>query len=227
MGKVVVISGTDTEVGKTFCGAALAACFRTHNYSVVAVKPVESGVGIEVSPEEDGPILAEATGQPEPLHALQRLRAPLAPPDAADLENATLDYTTWLDTIRSYQASHDVVLVEGAGGLLSPLTWNETALSMARDLSASVVVVASDRLGTLNHSLLTMHALETSGIRLDALVFSAPSEADRSTGRNSKALARFTNFRRIQTIPPMGSWRAAMPLMDNVVRWILADESHE
>ncbi len=221
MDKIVVISGTDTEVGKTFCGAALARCLVERGLSTVAIKPVESGVGEDVDEGEDGCILARATFQKSPTQALQRLRAPLAPPDAADLEKKRLEYGRWIGTIRGHQQTHDIVLVEGAGGLLSPLTWQETALSMALKLEASVVLVASDKLGTLNHSLLAMRALENAGVRLDALVFSAPMDSDRSTGRNATALARFSRFGRIQSIPGMTSWEQAAPLMDRVANWIL------
>lgn len=221
MGKVVVISGTDTEVGKTFCGAALARCMVERGLSTIAIKPVESGVGATVDEGEDGCILARATFQSSPTQALQRLRAPLAPPDAADIEKTRLEFGRWIGAIRGHQRTHDIVLVEGAGGLLSPLTWKETALSMAEKLDASVVLVASDRLGTLNHSLLAMSALQNAGIRLDALVFSAPMDSDRSTGRNATALARFSNFPRISTVPGMASWEVASGLMNNVVDWIL------
>lgn len=221
MGQVVVISGTDTEVGKTFCGAALARAMVERGLSTVAIKPVESGVGESVDPEEDGCILASATFQKSPTHALQRLRAPLAPPDAADIEQVRLEFGRWVGTIRGHQQTHDLVLVEGAGGLLSPLTWDETALSMAQKLDASVVLVASDRLGTQNHSLLAMNVLENAGVRLDALVFSAPLDSDRSTGRNAAAVQRVSKFGRIQSIPGMKSWELAAPLMDKVIDWIL------
>ncbi len=221
MAQIVVISGTDTEVGKTFVGAALGRAFAERGYKTVAIKPVESGRVGEVTDEEDGRILAMGTLQEQPTEALQRLKAPLAPPDAADLEKVKLEFGRWIGVIRGYARTCDIVLVEGAGGLLSPLTWKETALSMAQKLDAKVVLVASDKLGTLNHTMLSMQVLEANDVPLAAVVFSAPSESDRSTGRNATALARFTNFERIAAVPGMKSWEMAAPLMEKVIDWIV------
>jgi dethiobiotin synthetase len=86
---VVCVTGTDTEVGKTWVTAALGAALVAQGRSVVAIKPVESGVALDGV--EDGALLAEATGQRAPLQALTRLRAPVAPPVAADREGVRLD----------------------------------------------------------------------------------------------------------------------------------------
>lgn len=225
MGRVLVISGTDTEVGKTFVGAALVRRLVDQGFDTLAVKPVESGVGAEVGEGEDGVILAAASRQKSPTQALQRLRAPIAPPDAADLEKVKLEFDKWVGQIRGWAKMHDLVVVEGAGGLLSPLTWTQTALSLAERLDARVLLVASDKLGTINHTLLCMEVLERHNVELAGIVLSAPRDVDRSTGRNLAALAKFTGFRRMTSVPGMDSWERAAPIMDVVIPWIFEEIS--
>jgi dethiobiotin synthetase len=186
----VLITGTDTGVGKTFVACRLAEALRGAGRRVIAIKPVESGCGAEIGDVEDGVLLARATGQSEPLTALVRLARPVAPPVAADAEGVALDHEEWCREIRSRAHGADVVLVEGAGGLLSPLTWSATGIDLARDLRAEALVVAPDRLGTINHTRLTLMALRSAGIPVLGVVFSAPGPADASTGTNAAALAR-------------------------------------
>lgn len=190
-GRVIVVTGTDTEVGKTFVTAGLARALVARGLTVVAIKPVESGVPAEdVSPTEDGAILAAATGQAEPTAALQRLRTPVAPPVAADAEGVTLFPEAWRAAVARATAEADIVLVEGAGGLLSPLTWDLTALGLARELGAAALVVGADKLGTLNHTKLTLRTLESAGVEVLGVALSAPETADHSTGLNVPALAK-------------------------------------
>ena len=221
MGRVVIVAGTDMEVGKTFVSAALARRLVQQGFSTLAVTPIECGVSGEVSDDEDGAILASATSQASPKEALQRLKAPLAPPDAADLERVVLEAGRWIGAIRGWQRVHDVVLVEGVGGLMSPQTWTDSALTMAQRLDAKVLLVASDRLGTLNHTLLCLHALKTHDVPIVGVVFSAPADSDRSTGRNASALARLSGIRRIVSVPGMDTWQSAAPIMDAVIPWVL------
>jgi dethiobiotin synthase len=170
--RIVMVTGTDTGVGKTFVACRLARALTGAGRRVLAVKPVESGCGPEPTDSEDGVLLARATGQSAPLAAFVRLRLPVAPPVAADREGVVLDHDEWCREIRTLSREAEIVLVEGAGGLLSPLTWETTALDLARDLEASALVIAPDRLGTINHTLLTLSALKSEGIPVLGVVFS-------------------------------------------------------
>ncbi|TVR05024.1 MAG: dethiobiotin synthase [Deltaproteobacteria bacterium] len=199
---ILLLTGTDTEIGKTEVGCGLARALADRGVRVCAVKPAESGVdGDTPGPGEDGVRLARAARQTEPAAALVRLRTPVAPPEAADREGVRLSHGPWLDRIRALAEVHDVVLVEGAGGLLSPLTWEITAIDLARDLGAAAIVVAPDRLGTLNHTRLTLAALDAAGIPVAAVVFSAPATADASTGSNAPALQRLHPDLRVHRLP--------------------------
>jgi dethiobiotin synthetase len=214
---VVCITGTDTEVGKTLVTAALGAALVERGRSVVAIKPVESGV--ELGGVEDGVVLAEATRQEAPLQALTRLREPVAPPLAADREGVELDPKYWTDFISHNSRSFEVTLVEGAGGLLSPLTWTDSLRDLAITCEASAIVVALDKLGTLNHTLMTLELLEAAGVRPLGVVLNRLGE-DSSTGANAAALKRVRPDLRVVQVPTVASWREAVPHMTRVVEWI-------
>jgi dethiobiotin synthetase len=184
--RFVVVTGTDTNVGKTFVTRALARMLVERGRSVVAIKPFESGA----SGDTDAQLLAEATGQREPRSALVSLRDPLAPAMAADREGVTLDLGAVRDHIVSLSRGMDVALVEGAGGVLSPLTWTTDITTLAHDLDAAVVLVASDRLGTLSATHCAVQVLLDSWLLPSAIVLSAPAEPDLSTGLNAGALRR-------------------------------------
>ncbi|MCI0573134.1 MAG: dethiobiotin synthase, partial [Myxococcaceae bacterium] len=147
-----------------------------------------TGCGAEPSPAEDGVLLAQATGQRSPRRALRRFRAPLAPALAAELEGTAVVLEEIVEEILRDAWSAEVVLVEGAGGLLSPMGWSWNAVDLARALDAAALVVASDRLGCINHALLTLGALDAAGVRVAGLVLSAPEVLDESTGANAAAI---------------------------------------
>ncbi|MGM0556905.1 MAG: dethiobiotin synthase [Myxococcota bacterium] len=220
--KIVVVSGTDTEIGKTLVACGVARALVDRGLDVRAVKPVESGTQPDPSPAEDGLLLAEAAGQPDPPHAFVRLREPLAPPVAAEIDDVELDMDDWCERIRNIadEVDVDVLLVEGAGGLLSPLTWSENARDLAERLDASVLLVAVDELGTLNHTLLAAEALRRGDLELEGVVFSTPAQADSSTGRNAETFRRFSGIDRVATLPRVADWKDAAEHLRGVSNWI-------
>ncbi|MCA9449454.1 MAG: dethiobiotin synthase, partial [Candidatus Omnitrophica bacterium] len=185
MNRPLLVVGTDTGVGKTRVGTGLVKAMQSTGRPVLAIKPVESGISEMELHEEDGAQLAQASGQSFPTQALTRLKAPLAPPVAAEKEGLSLHPEEWVSLIKDLLADHAFTLVEGAGGLLSPLAWNWTARDLAEELQARVLLVASDRLGTLNHTLLTLEALDAKNLSVLGVVFSAPEVTDPSTGLNA------------------------------------------
>lgn len=221
--RVIVVSGTDTEIGKTLVGCATAHLLGARGFHVCAVKPVESGTQAAVQPDEDGRLLAISAGQAAPTEALTRLRAPLAPPVAADLEGVTLDMERWCEQIAKLREEADLVLVEGAGGLRSPLTWSADTKELARRLGASVLVVAADRLGTLNHTLLVLESLRAAKLPLVGVVYSTPERSDMSTGRNAEALRRHAGIQRVVELPRVGGWREAAGHLEEVADWVLGE----
>ncbi len=114
----------------------------------------------------------------------------------------------------------EVLLVEGAGGLLSPLAWDWNAVDLASVLDAAALVVASDRLGSVNHALLTLSALDLSGIRVAGIVLTAPPEPDASTGSNAAAIARLSGISRVQAVPRIDDPAGAVTWFEEVAGWL-------
>jgi dethiobiotin synthetase len=224
----VVVAGTDTGVGKTFVGVALARALVRSGARVVAIKPVESGCGDAPEADEDGARLAAATGQADPPRALLRLRMPVTPALAAEREGVVVDVAALAETVRAAGEGADVVLVEAAGGLLSPLSWTADATDLARALAAGVLLVTSDRLGVLHHVRSTLRALRGAGLRPLGLVLSAPAEPDASTGTNAAALARLVDERgathpiadRIVSVPRTSHPEIAAEALAPTLRWL-------
>lgn len=176
--RVLVVTGTDTDVGKTVVTAAVVATARAAGLSVTAYKPTQTGV----APGEPGDVaeVARLTGV-EGREGV-RLRAPMAPRPAAALEGAILPtLSAHLDTLVHLGTRHDVVVVEGAGGVLVELTEaGETLADLTAALpDAGTLIVARSALGTLNHTLLTREALAHRGIRQLGVVLGAwPGDPD-------------------------------------------------
>ncbi len=186
-----LVTGTDTGVGKSMVGAALVRAWCDAGVDVGVLKPVESGVA---DAPADGTLLWDAAGRRQPLEEVcpVRLRAPLAPPVAARQEGVVLDPGDWARRIDALRARHARVLVEGAGGLLSPLWEGGHAAELARRCGLAVLVVAPDRLGVINHVRLTVEALQRRELAVVAVVLSrvAPGAPDPSCATNAAEIAR-------------------------------------
>jgi len=198
---VLVVTGTDTGVGKTVATAALACHARLAGLDVAVCKPVQTGI---VDGDDDLAEIGRLAGvaalypgwrYPEalaPLAAAQRARMPL--PTGAELA----------DLIRRADAPGRLTLVEGAGGLLVELGEGGVTLrDLAAELGAPVLVVVAPGLGTLNHTALTLEALATHSVSSAGVVIGAwPGEAGVAESDNRDALARLAPVR---AVLPAGS----------------------
>ena len=197
----VLITATDTGVGKTWTSIALATALKKAGRKVVGIKPVETGTAEVASGGEDGVKLAEATGQAAPKQALYRYRSQVSAALAAEEEEQKLDWTKLVTQIRDHAKGADVAIIEGAGGLLTPMTWEKGALDLAKELKAGAVVAAVDKLGTINQTLLTVDELEHSGVTVLGIILSEPEKADESTRTNAKALQRMRPGLKVFEVP--------------------------
>jgi dethiobiotin synthetase len=216
----ILITGTDTGVGKTWVTCALARALRDADKKVVAIKPVETGCSGQPGKGEDGVRLARATGQTQPAHAILRLPEPVAPVLASEGAGAEIDFDALVLRIERHAEDADFVLIEGAGGLLTPVTWEWNMTDLARALGASALVVAADRRGTINHTLLTVSALELAGIPCAGVVLTTPPVSDASSGANAAAIARLSGIERVAALPRVGDDKAAAVSMTQVVSWL-------
>jgi dethiobiotin synthetase len=222
MPRIVFVTGTDSGVGKTWVGCALARALVQRGTNVVAVKVVETGTDVQPSPLEDGAQLAAATGQRTPLHALHRLRTPVAPAVAVELEGGVkLDFDAVVADVERIARDVEVTLVEMAGGLLAPLAWDWSAVDLAEALGASVLVVGCNKLGTINHTLLTLGALELGGILAAGVVLSPPDVPDVSMATNRDAIVRLSGLDRVLEVPRTTDPAAAAAALSPAVPWII------
>jgi dethiobiotin synthetase len=159
-------------------------------------------IGCDTAPDqrEDGILLAEATGQAAPRSALIRYGPPLPPALAAGMEAEPVDFDALLLQLEPLRAEADLVLLEGTGGLLTPITWEWNAVELARSLGAGALVVGRDEAETLNQMLLTLSALELGGVDVLGVVVTAPATPDASTGLTAGAVSRLSGLDRVLSV---------------------------
>ncbi|MEU4556840.1 dethiobiotin synthase [Actinoplanes sp. NPDC023936] len=178
---MILVTGTDTEVGKTIATAAMAAAARAAGLRVAVIKPGQTGVA--TGAPTDAEVISRLAG-PETVRTLAEYPEPLAPLAAAKVAGQpALDLFETVDAIRAEAEKHDLVLVEGAGGLLVPMglrpsgeQW--TFADLATTLGANVIVVARAGLGTLNHTALTLEALHRRGVYARVILGAWPHEPE-------------------------------------------------
>lgn len=189
--KGLFITGTDTGVGKTRVGAALAWALHQRGLRVRVRKPAESGCpeGPEGLHPQDALTLRQAAGAIEPPEQVcrYRLRAPLSPERAARLEQVELTVQGLLGACHRGLEQGDFLLVEGAGGFYSPIAEKALNADLAQALGLPVLVVAADRLGTINHSLMAVETLRRRGLELAGLVLNQPAIAGESESMDNAA----------------------------------------
>ncbi len=191
----IFVTATDTAVGKTEVACALLREARARGLDAVGAKPAQSGL-VPGEPS-DAERLREASGRTEPLEAVcpYSFAAPLAPAVAARLAGVAISFERVLASVRALADRHEAVVVEGAGGLLAPLTERETCADLARALGLPVLVVARAGLGTVNHTALTVEALRARALPIAGIVLNrlAP-EDDPSVPHNAAEIARLTGI---------------------------------
>lgn len=193
---VLVITGTDTGVGKTIATAALACHARLAGVDVAVCKPVQTGTR---DGDDDLAEVARLSGVTQ-LHALARFPEPLAPLAAAQRVAAALPTrTALLDMITAADRPGRLTLVEGAGGLLVQIGADGVTLrDLAADLAAPVLIVVAPGLGTLNHTALTLEALAGRGVPCAGLVIGAwPAAPDVAEAGNRDDLALLAPLRAV------------------------------
>jgi dethiobiotin synthetase len=168
------ITGTDTGVGKTLVTAAICRVLRQQGRRVSVCKPVATGArsvaGRRVC--DDAVALGEAAGITPERVTRWMFSEPAAPPVAARLEGVALQLADLEAAVRAAGDNADILLVEGVGGLLCPLTERETVADLIAALHLPMVVVARRSLGTLNHTLLTVETAQNRGMAVAGVVIS-------------------------------------------------------
>ncbi|HEY3575789.1 MAG TPA: dethiobiotin synthase [Arthrobacter sp.] len=183
---VILVTGTDTGVGKTITTAALAAALNGKGRSVAVYKPCQSGAA---DGDSDAAEIVRLAGVPAEAGVV--LQEPMAPVAAAAIDGTPLPALAWhAGRIRELAATHDHVLVEGAGGVLVELDSDGGTLAdLGSLLAAAFVVVARPGLGTLNHTALTLEALAARGLDVLGVVLGSwPARPDAVHHSNRQVL---------------------------------------
>ena len=208
-------AGTDTDVGKTFTAALVARRYRELRRGRVGVyKPVASGCRRHQDDliADDAVMLWEAAGRPKTLQKVcpQRFEAPLAPTQAASLEGKRVDPGLLLEGARAWQEYSDLLIIEGAGGLMSPLAESVLNVDLVKQLEGSgLVIVAANRLGVIHQTLATCAAAQHFGVQPAAVILcQVDSRPDPSAEHNAAEITRYT------CVPVLGCVRHAATFRD-------------
>lgn len=173
--RAFLVTGTDTGVGKTFVACGLARAFRASGLDVGAVKPFASGAVRGSHPDVEALMAASGTSDAFEEGCPYLFRDPLAPSVAARRERRMVSIARAARLTQRVIDRHDITVVEGAGGLLVPVTGRETVADYAKRLRLPVLIVARPALGTLNHTRLTVEAAKARGLRVLGIVVSFAS----------------------------------------------------
>lgn len=221
------VTGAGTGIGKTFVTVVLCRQLRAQGRRVVALKPVISGVDDCAPQESDTGLLLEAQGLPMTADEIARVSpwrfaAPLAPNMAARREGRDLDIDALIGFCRERVTESDaIVLIEGVGGVMVPLTDRETVLDWIAALKIPAVLVTGSYLGSLSHGLTAAHALSTRDVPIAGVVVSESVDSPVPLADTTAAFAQLLGGVRVVPLPRLPAdpeaWRSAPDLTPLVI----------
>lgn len=200
------ITGTDTGVGKTAVTGGLAAALRRRGFDTGVMKPVVSGTENGDTVAADAVFVAQMAGVSDApgLISPVSLELPLAPAVAADLAGTTVDLALVEDAFRILRSRHRVMLVEGVGGLMVPVTWDLLVEDLAARMGLPLLVVARSGLGTINHTLLTLARARQKGLRVAGVIINGISPTPDLAESTSPRVIAMLGGVKILGLIPMG-----------------------
>jgi dethiobiotin synthetase len=216
------VTGTDTGVGKTVVSAAIVAALRAQGSDAIGLKPVVTGTD-DPPPAPwpaDHELLAAVSELPVEQVNFTAYGPAVSPHLAAELSERPVDPAALVEAIRRTGREHEVVVVEGVGGLLVPLGGGYGVRDLAGELGLPLVLVARPGLGTINHTLLTLEAARSSGLDVAGVILNPwPAEPEPLQRSNRETIAQLgevpvTTFPRLAGPDPgaLASAGAALPL---------------
>jgi dethiobiotin synthetase len=224
---VIFVTGAGTDIGKTYVACALLRAARQAGRPVLALKPVVSGVAPVGHPDfdaSDTARLLDAAGvapTPEAIEACSpwRFAAPLSPDMAAAKEDRTLaltDIVAWSRGEIAKAEPHTFVLIEGVGGVMSPITPDATGIDWLKGLSCPALLVTGAYLGAISHTLTAISALQTHGIKISAVIVNAREDQTIGAEATADAIRRLGPRVPIYTLAP--GERAPFALVEALLR---------
>jgi dethiobiotin synthetase len=201
------VTGSGTEIGKTFVTAALIHALHRRGRAVTALKPVASGFDPAHPEDSDPGALLAALGEPISLPALDRIapwrfRAPLSPDMAAAREKRSIDFAKLVEYSRkAMAAAPGTLLIEGIGGVMVPLDERHTVLDWIAALRIPAIVVSGSYLGAISHALTALDALRSRSLTVAALVVNETPQSTVSLDETAATIARFADRAPVITLP--------------------------
>ena len=190
------VTSTGTDIGKTYVGCGLLGHWRAEGRKVAAFKPLLSGFNSEQLAESDAGRLLTALGLPVDAAGLDqvspwRYTAAVSADAAAAKEGKQVEYQAVLRASRTFlQGGHDVALIEGAGGIMAPLSDDRTMLDFAVDIQLPAILVVGSYLGTLSHSLTALSIMEVRKVPVALIIMNETAGSTVPLADNALALAR-------------------------------------
>jgi dethiobiotin synthetase len=221
--RAIIVIGTDTGVGKTTFAATLARSFRCKGIDVGVMKPFATSTK-EYSDQyrsEDTAILADSANTEDQDNEINPFfyPIPVSPYVATLITGKTpIAFSTALRCLENIAAKHDLLIIEGIGGLMVPLTEKETFADFAKIVNVPVIVVATSKLGTLNHMLLTVHASRSYGLKIAGIVLNFfPLRASIIDRQLVEAVKKLTNVELLCVISKLSREKQKHLKLDDVI----------
>lgn len=207
------VTATGTDIGKSFVACGIIAELRRRGRRVAALKPLASGYEDARAAESDPGRLLAALGRditPAELDRISpwRFRAPLAPDMAAKREGKKVDFAALAEFCRDAVDRHDDLLIEGVGGVMSPISEKQTVLDWMVELEIPVLLVSGSYLGAQSHALTALAALRGRRLALRAVVVNESPDGGLSPADTAQSLARFARGTELLALPRLSLWNA-------------------
>jgi dethiobiotin synthetase len=201
----IFITATDTGVGKTLVTAALVVCLSQRGIDVGVMKPIETGVSRSAKAQPDGARLRKVTESHDPMAEVcpYVFRLPVAPLSAARAVGTTVRVATIMRAFRVLRQKHNLVVVEGVGGVHVPITSSFDMLDLIHQMKLPAIVVGQSGLGGINHALLTLHTLRRRKMPIVALVLNQRRPVQTKTARLQEQ-STVSLLRQLAGVPVLG-----------------------
>ncbi|MFN8008212.1 MAG: dethiobiotin synthase [Terriglobia bacterium] len=228
--KGIFITATDTSVGKTTIAAGLIGYLKRQGFDIGVMKPVASGA-IECDTgkliSQDAEMLVKFSGAVDPWEWINPycLATAVTPALAAKIEGVTIDLDVIRESFSKLSSKHELVIVEGAGGILSPLFEQLVMLDLISLLELPTLIVARSALGTINHTLMTYQCLRARNVEVIGFLLNRfPRNPNLAESTNAELISRVGGVEFLGSIQEMGDFFSQADLIDAFASSIYRDK---
>ncbi len=224
----VFVTGTGTNVGKTFVAAALIRHLRAAGHFVGAIKPVVSGFDPAALPASDPGVLLAALGRPVTIDEIDhispwRFHAPLSPDLAAAREGRSVDFDKLVDFCRQAAVPYSgCFLIEGIGGVMVPLDERHSVRDLLTELEIPVLLVAGSYLGAISHTLTALYVLARRNLDVAAVIVSESENPGAPLEESVAAVARFADSIEVIGVPRLADGASTHPVFGRIANLLFS-----